>query len=118
MNTITMSELQTELENNKDGINLISVLTKEHFEDCKIPGSINIPLSELESRINEIDQTKKTIVYCASSDCNAGIKAYKILEDAQVAHIYDYRGGIREWKEKNGKLEGACTTPYLTDHKY
>lgn len=48
------------------GGQLIDVRLTEEHEDNGIPGSVNIPLSQLRSRIRELRRSKPYIVYCSS----------------------------------------------------
>ena len=43
---------------------LIDVRSPYEYNDRHIPGSVNIPIDELENRINEIDKTRKIITVC------------------------------------------------------
>ncbi|RLZ09706.1 rhodanese-like domain-containing protein [Faecalibacter macacae] len=45
---------------------LIDVRTPEEFQNGHFPNSINIPLHELENRLNEIDRSKIIVTLCRS----------------------------------------------------
>ncbi len=49
------------------GAIIIDVRTKSEYESGHIPGSKNIPLQELSSKVNEIKTWKKPIITCCAS---------------------------------------------------
>ncbi|WP_405567578.1 molybdopterin-synthase adenylyltransferase MoeB [Polaribacter sp. Asnod6-C07] len=63
-----------EVENNLENYNLLDVREEYEHEDYNIGGK-NIPLSELDDRLDEIDTQKPTVVYCAS-----GIRSKKAID--------------------------------------
>jgi rhodanese-related sulfurtransferase len=84
------------LEENSEQIILLDVRTEGEYEVENILGAINIPLSDLENRIDELDMSK-VIVYCQSggrSKTASGILAQHGFV------VYNMRGGINAWKEK------------------
>ena len=52
------------MKNNKT---IIDVRTRVEFMGGHVAGSINIPLNELQSRVNEIKQLQPPIVLCCAS---------------------------------------------------
>jgi len=85
------------LEGNPEEIILLDVRTEGEYNAEYIPGAINIPLSDLENRIEELDSSKAIIVYCQS-----GSRSRTASETlAQRGFIvYNMEGGINAWKEK------------------
>lgn len=83
-----------------DKTHLIDVRTPEEFADGHIPGSINIPVQEIES-IAEIipDQEATLLIYCRSG--NRTVTAAKALKDMGYKVIFDL-GGISAYE---GDLE-------------
>ncbi|MBU3011748.1 HesA/MoeB/ThiF family protein [Polaribacter vadi] len=69
-NEITLEEI----ENNIENYNLLDVREEYEHEDYNIGGK-NIPLSELDDRLDEIDTQKPTVVYCA-----IGIRSKKAID--------------------------------------
>lgn len=68
-NEITLDKVENNLEN----YNLLDVREKYEHEDYNIGGK-NIPLSELDDRLDELDAQKPIVVYCAS-----GIRSKKAI---------------------------------------
>lgn len=113
MNIISITELYEEINNNSENIIIINVLTESEFRGCHIPGSINIPLEDLPSKIDSIDKNKKVIVHCSHELSSASEEAYKILDKAGFTDLHDYKRGLREWIQSDLKTSGNCEDRYL-----
>ena len=85
------------LEGNSKQIILLDVRTEGEYNAEYIPGAINIPLSDLESRIDELDSSKAIIVYCKSGGRSR--TASETLAQRGFV-VYNMEGGINAWKEK------------------
>lgn len=72
-------------------VQLIDVRTPGEFASESIPGSLNIPLANLSSRLNEIDKSRPIIVYCQSGVRSRS--AFAILIDNGFQNVTD-GGGI------------------------
>ena len=83
---------------NNDGVQIVNVLSPEHYGKGFIKGSKKIPLEQLDSRLGELDKTKEVVTYCASSECSASMKAAEKLA-AKGFKVKAYEGGIKEWSE-------------------
>ena len=94
---ISVEKVHEMLESNPEEIILLDVRTEEEYNAEYIPGAINIPLSDLENRIEELDSSKAIIVYCKT-----GSRSRTASETlAQRGFIvYNMEGGINAWKEK------------------
>ena len=73
---------------------LIDVRTPEEFASGHINGSVNIPVEEMQGRLDEIPGDTPIVVYCRSG--NRSATAARILTDADYAPVYDL-GGIQDW---------------------
>lgn len=51
-------------EKGTDNVNIVDVRTPEKFDSAHIEGAINIPLSQLEDRVDELDKDKHYYVIC------------------------------------------------------
>lgn len=81
------------------GAVLLDVRERDEYAEGHVPGSVNLPLSELESRAGELDKTAPTYVYCLSGGRSS--RAAAILTAKGFAEIKNI-GGISAWK---GELE-------------
>jgi len=90
---ITTEELLKRI-NNGEEVNIIDVRENAEVLKGKIPGSKNIPLSQLALRKNELDQSKKYIVVCQSG--NRSKAACGILTSLGI-QVEDCIGGMNNW---------------------
>jgi rhodanese-related sulfurtransferase len=100
MQTISRDEVQQKIDNGGD-VALIETLPAESFEDFHLPGAVNVPLDEqFEEHIQQEvpDKNQEVVVYCASSDCDASVKAARKLQSMGYKQIYDYEAGKADWK--------------------
>ncbi|MEX0920124.1 MAG: rhodanese-like domain-containing protein [Candidatus Pacearchaeota archaeon] len=106
MKTISAQQLKKKLDE-KEGFVLVDVLSKESFDSKHIPGSINIPVGEIEERApKEIkDKDKEVVVYCASESCQASPSAAKKLTEMGYKNVADFEGGLAGWEESGYKFE-------------
>lgn len=75
---------------------LLDVRTPEEFSKGNIEGSINIPVDELRSRIDELPQSKAIYVYC-----QIGLRGYlasRILLQNGFDAVFNLSGGYRLWE--------------------
>lgn len=70
---------------------LIDVREADEFAEGRIPGTINIPLSELEERFGEIGRDKPIVLVCARGGRSA--QAAEYLEFQGYSHLYNLEGG-------------------------
>jgi len=105
---ITVEEAYKMYEKNPTQITFLDVRTEEEYNAEHILDAINIPLSELERRIGELDATKKIIVYSQSGKISRD--ACEILaENGFLA--YNLLGGLDAWRLKYPKLLYKPPTP-------
>ena len=92
---------------------VINVLDAHYFADCRIPGSINIPLHALEAAAKHWDSAKEIVVYCAHNGSPSAQDAFRILSKMGFAKLSAFTGGMQEWKAHNLPAEGSCRLEYL-----
>ncbi|MCC7535037.1 MAG: rhodanese-like domain-containing protein [Deltaproteobacteria bacterium] len=77
------------------GALLVDVRTPAEFSARHIPGAVNIPLSELDARMNELGPRSRAVVlYCRSG--NRSAQAARILEGAGYSRVHDL-GAMSRW---------------------
>ncbi len=76
-----------------NGAILIDVRTEEEYANDHIEGSINIPLSNIESITYDLEDV--IVLYCATG-VRSG-EAAKILTDKGYTKIYSLDGGLINW---------------------
>lgn len=99
---ITIDEIKKDAQITPDLLQFLDVRSKEIFAKEHVVQAINIPLSELETRKNEIPALKKIIVYGANE--SEGFRAATTLFDLNFFNIYQMDGGIDQWKAAEGKV--------------
>lgn len=91
------------LEDLEDSL-LIDVRAKIAYDTKTIDGAINIPIDEIRTRLDEIPQDKKVVLFC-----NTGYTSYcasRILNQKGFNNIYSLTGGIELYKEIKKNNEG------------
>lgn len=74
---------------------LLDVRTPAEISARSISGTLNIPLQEIEQRLNEIPQDKKLLVICRSGARSR--QAIEILSKHGYKNLYNVEGGINAW---------------------
>jgi rhodanese-related sulfurtransferase len=69
------------------GAPVVDVRTPAEFAQGHVPGSLNIPLDQLEARMGEIDLARPVLLCCASGARSAMAKA--MLEKAGHAQAHN-----------------------------
>jgi molybdopterin/thiamine biosynthesis adenylyltransferase/rhodanese-related sulfurtransferase len=95
--TVSVRELKRKLDARED-FQLLDVRELFEHEMASIDGAKLIPLGELPDRLNELDQTRLTIVHCHSGQRSA--HAVRILRDAGFANVFNLEGGIAKWSDE------------------
>lgn len=86
----------------------VNILSKDKFDDCRIPGSLNMPLDQLEEKIKEFKKDQPLIVYGADYGHEDATNACLKLKKLGYKSVHLFEGGIREWKENSQPCEGPC----------
>ena len=109
MKEISTLELKEFLATNKE-VTLLDCRAVDYFHWERIPGAKNLrwkripnaPSSELPSR------SAPVVTYCQSFHCPASSMGYEALEKLGYKDLYEYSGGIEDWKAHGFEI---CTTP-------
>jgi sulfur-carrier protein adenylyltransferase/sulfurtransferase len=98
MQEITATELKNRLDAGED-IQIIDVRQPDENAFAKIEGTKLIPLGEIVSRMDEIDETRETVVHCKMGGRSA--KAIEALQRAGFkGNLINLRGGITAWSNE------------------
>ena len=82
------------MENLLDKATIVDVRTPEEFEEEHFPGAINIPLDELQYRLEEFREMKTPIVAYCRSGSRSGL-AVSILKQRGINEVYN-GGGLQD----------------------
>lgn len=101
---ISTSELRQWVARREDVL-LVDVLPPSLHLVGHLPGSANIPLSQLEDGASVLPRGRQIVVYCAGPDCPLSERAVRLLEERGFSHVLHYRGGLEEWEEAGYPVE-------------
>lgn len=90
---------RTELfERMRDGlVTVLDVRPADEFESGHLPGAVNIPLSELEVRLAELDPSQEVVAYCRGAYCVLSFEAVAQLR-ARGLMARRLEDGLPEWR--------------------
>ena len=102
MEPVSREEL---LERTRTGlVTVLDVRPADEFDAGHIPGAISMPLTELESRIAELDPTQEIVAYCRGAYCVLSFEAVAALR-ALGFKVRRLEDGLPEWKASGLPLE-------------
>lgn len=104
MEPVTREEL---LDRTREGlVTVLDVRPADEFAAGHLPGAINIPLSELEARLAELDPAQEIVAYCRGPYCVLSFEAVAALRQRgfKVRRLED---GFPEWKAASLPLESS-----------
>jgi rhodanese-related sulfurtransferase/DNA-binding transcriptional ArsR family regulator len=78
-------------------VTVLDVRPPEEYAAGHLPGALNIPLEELQQRLNELDQHQEIVAYCRGPHCVLAFDAVARLREngLQARRLED---GYPEWK--------------------
>jgi len=97
--TTTMGKVQ-------EGALIVDVRNKTEVVEVSfdVPNYINIPLNELENRLNEIPKGKEIVMVCKSGE--RSLKTTYFLMNAGYTNVYNMRDGLIKWASKEFPTKG------------
>ncbi|BDH61498.1 rhodanese-like domain-containing protein [Ureibacillus manganicus] len=103
----TISELQTvdtktltKMIDSKENMVIVDLREPELFATSRVPGAINIPFDEIQSRYTELPKDKDVIFVCHTG--RMGTESGNLLLENGYKNVFNLEGGIAEW---TGNLE-------------
>lgn len=76
---------------------LLDVRSDNEFSQAHLPGSINIPIEQLEQRVDELSKNADVVAYCKGQYCVLTTEAVNILR-ASGRNARPLAGGVSEWR--------------------
>jgi chromate transporter len=111
-NPISKAEL-SELQNKNVSVRLIDIRSSDEYNRQHLPGAINIPSEELQTKFSVL--SKDGVIVCI---CNHGKersrKAAAFLFDSGFTNAYYLSGGVGEWFEERNIVSTNSTKPQYT----
>ena len=87
---------------------LVNALARQGFEEGRIAGSINIPVSDaLRLAPDLLAHDQRIVVYCSSRSCTASPTLAQKLVDLGYTEVTDFEGGLEEWERAGLPTEGS-----------
>lgn len=113
-NYLTVDEVARKVNNEDSTLLLIDLRSHEEYRICNIPGSINIPFSDLLNPDWEgyINQEETNIVFYGNGDFLAN-SAWTIASGLGYKNLFVMKGGLNEWYKTImlSKFEGEKISP-------
>ena len=83
---------------------LVDIRELHEVNVAKIPGSVHVPRSHLESKIEAaVPRDANVVLYCASG--NRTVLAADTLQTMGYSNVASMAGGIRGWADAGGEVE-------------
>jgi ArsR family transcriptional regulator len=102
MEPVSREEL---LERTRDGlVTVLDVRPADEYAAGHLSGAVNIPLSELETRIAELDPAQEIVAYCRGAYCVLSFEAVAALR-ARGFKVRRLEDGLPEWKASGLPVE-------------
>ena len=92
--TLTLAQVSSQL--GADGVIVLDVRGEGEWKGGHLPGSLNVPVGNLEGRMNEIPRGRPVIVHCQTG-ARAAIAA-SLLRARGFPDVRFFRGGFAEWR--------------------
>jgi rhodanese-related sulfurtransferase/DNA-binding HxlR family transcriptional regulator len=108
MEPVSRDEL---LERTRQGlVTVLDVRPADEFATSHLPGAVNIPMSELEERLAELDPAHEIVAYCRGPYCVLSFEAVTALR-AKGFKVRRLQDGLPEWKAAGLPLEAGVSPP-------
>ena len=105
LEAVSRDELVDRLKNGN--VTLLDVRPGDEFALGHLPGAINLPLGDLESRLSELPKDQEMVAYCRGPYCILSFEAVSALR-AKGYNIRRLEDGFPEWKAAGLDVEVAA----------
>jgi len=93
------------LERSEEGlVTVLDVRPVEEFQAGHIPGAVNLPLKDLEKRLQDLPKDQEIIAYCRGPYCVLSFEAVAALREKGYA-ARRLEEGYPEWRASGLKVE-------------
>jgi len=108
MNEVTVDELFERAYREK--VQIIDVREPMEYANGRVPKSRLIPLGQIESRLEEIDQEEAIFVICRSG--NRSSEAHSKLLALGFEDVTNVKGGFVSWRQNSYPFEKDLDAPW------
>ncbi len=98
---LNVSQLKSRLEQGDAQPILLDVREGWEYNLCALPGSVHIPMGQIQARLNELDRNREIVVVC-----HHGVRSNQVahyLAHQGYAKLYNLSGGIDAWAREIDK---------------
>ncbi len=100
---ITLQQLKSISEKNRNEVLLIDVRSKEEFETQHIPDAVNVPSNGIMDFANNAEERDKTIITICNHGGNRSQSAAQNLRDSGLDSRY-LEGGTAGWYDEGASI--------------
>ena len=97
---LTPEAVKARTEDEDEDAQVVDIRPPAQFERGHIPGAINIPMSQLPTRVEEVDWGDEIV--CACPIGQSSVQAAKLIQSFEAvdddATVASMEGGYREWE--------------------
>lgn len=93
-----VSQFQATQYMNQGKTLVLDVRNEEEFASGHLPNAKNIPLTDLNNRIKEIEKSKNTVVITVCAQGVRSSNAAALLSKAGFTQVFSLEGGTEAWK--------------------
>ena len=114
---ITAQQLHLQLTGDPSAPQVLDVRTAFEWSDSRIAGSINVPVTELKSRLRGLRLDKKRPIVAICGHAIRSIPAVRLLREDAFADVCQLQGGMAAWTEAGlPVVEGPSAPMERDDH--
>jgi rhodanese-related sulfurtransferase len=93
-----------DMQSRGEKVVLVDIREIQEVNAAKIPGSVHVPRSHFESRVEaQIPRDANVVLYCSSG--NRSVFAADTLQAMGYSTVASMSGGIRGWADAGGEVE-------------
>ena len=96
---IDATELKKVLDAKTDVV-LLDVRTPQEFAKGNIAGSINLPVDEVQNKVEKLLPDKNKIIYAYCLSGSRSVHAVDAMVKFGYKKVYDIKSGLLAWKAK------------------
>lgn len=97
MHEVSVDELKDKIDNKEDFI-LVDVREQNEFDICSL-GGLEIPMSQIMTRYQEIPKDKPVIIHCKSGKRSANVIS-ALEQNFGYDNLSNLEGGILAWADE------------------
>jgi rhodanese-related sulfurtransferase len=95
MREIDVRELQSRLVTDHGSVQLVDVREPWEVTQCRIEGSLALPMGQIAARLGELDPDLMTVVVCHHGSRSMHVAMW--LAQQGFGNVINLRGGIDAW---------------------